>query len=108
MEQITQKFVLARMEELEIRLRDNAEYWQQVKVANEAGKSFETACNNDKGVLKAYGEYEERLSEANCTYSEEAYKLGFEDGVLIGMEKKPDGRKSVFVFGGYDCNGFCL
>lgn len=77
MDQITQEFVLARMEELEVRIRKNEEYWQQVRVANEAGKRFETACNNDKGVLKAYGEYEERLSEANCTYSEEAYKLEF-------------------------------
>ena len=99
MNQVEQKFVLAKMEELEARLRKNEEYWQQVRVANEAGKRFETACNKDKGVLKAYGEYEERLSEANCTYSEEAYKLGFEDGILIGIEKELDGRKCVLSLG---------
>lgn len=46
-------------------------------------------------VWKAYCQYEEELSKTNCIYSEEAYKLGFEDGVLIGLEKEPDGRKSV-------------
>jgi len=92
--QVEQKFVLARMEELESRIRKNEEYWQQVRAANEAGKRFEAACNKDQEILKAYGKYEERLSEANCIYSEEAYKLGYEDGILIGMEKKPDGRKS--------------
>lgn len=95
MEQITQKFVLSRMEELEVRIRKNEEYWQQVRVANESGKRFEATCNKDKEILKAYGEYEEELSKTNCIYSEEAYKLGFEDGILIGMEKEPDGRKSV-------------
>ncbi len=95
MNQVEKEFVLARMEELETRIRKNEEYWRQAKIANEAGKRFEEACNKDKEILKAYGEYEERLSEANCVHSEEAYTLGFEDGILIGMEKKPDGRKSV-------------
>lgn len=95
MNQIEQKFILARMEALEAKLRNNEEYWQQVKIANQAGKRFEDACDRGEGVLKAYGEYEEKLSEANCIYSEEAYRLGFEDGILIGMEKKLDGRKSV-------------
>ena len=95
MDQVEQKFVLARMEELEARIRNNEEYWQQVRVANEAGKKFDAACNKDAEILKAYREYEEELSKTNCIYSEEAYKLGFEDGILIGMEKKPDGRKSV-------------
>ena len=35
------------------------------------------------------------MSKTNCIYSEEAYKLGFEDGIPIGMEKGADGRKSV-------------
>ncbi|MCM1233299.1 MAG: hypothetical protein NC489_24540 [Ruminococcus flavefaciens] len=95
MEQVEDKFIMARMEELENRLRNNAEYWRQVKVANEAGKQFEDACDKDKEILKAYRKYEEELSKTNCIYSEEAYKLGFEDGILIGMEKEPDGRKSV-------------
>lgn len=48
-----------------------------------------------KNVWKAYYAYEDELSKTNCIYSEEAYKLGFEDGILIGIEKEPDGRKSV-------------
>lgn len=95
MDQIAQEFVLARMEELEVRLRNNQEYWQQAKIANQAGKIFEDACDRGKGVMKAYSEYEDELSKTNCLYSEEAYKLGFEDGLMIGMEKEPDGRKSV-------------
>lgn len=95
MNDIEKEFVLARMEALEVRLRDNEEYWQQVKVSNQAGKKFEEACDKETGVLKAYGKFEEELSKTNCIYSEEAYKLGFEDGILIGMEKEPDGRKSV-------------
>lgn len=95
MNQIEQEFVLARMEELEVRLQNNEEYWQQVRIANQAGKRFEDACNRGKGVMKAYSEYEDELSKTNCLYSEEAYKLGFEDGLMIGMEKEPDGRKSV-------------
>lgn len=95
MDQITHEFVLIRMEELEVRLRDNAEYWQQAKIANQAGKKFEDACNRGEGVLKAYCEYEEELSKTNCIYCEEAYKLGFQDGILIGMEKELDGRKSI-------------
>ncbi|HBI61384.1 MAG TPA: hypothetical protein DDY31_09260 [Lachnospiraceae bacterium] len=95
MDQIAQEFVLARMEELEVRLRNDEEYWKQAKIANQAGKKFEDACDKGEGILKAYGEYEEELSKTNCIYSEEAYKLGFEDGISIGMEKEPDGRKSV-------------
>lgn len=95
MDQIEQEFLMARMEELEIRIRKNEEYWRQVRVANEAGKQFEDACDKDKEILKAYGKYEEELSKNNCIYSEGAYKLGFEDGILIGMEKEADGRKSV-------------
>lgn len=95
MDHVTQQFVLSRMEELEVRLRDNEEYWQQVKISNQAGKIFEDACNRGEGALKAYCDYEDELSKTNCIYSEEAYKLGFEDGIMIGVEKKPDGRKSV-------------
>lgn len=95
MDQIAQEFVLARMEELEVRIRKNEEYWKQAKIANQAGKRFEDACNRGEGVLKAYCDYEDELSKTNCIYSEEAYKLGFEDGIMIGVEKKPDGRKSV-------------
>lgn len=95
MNQVEKEFVLARMEELEARIRKNEEYWQQAKIANKAGKKFEEACNRGEGVLKAYDKYEEELSKTNCLYSEEAYKLGFEDGILMGMEKEPDGRKSV-------------
>ena len=92
---VEKEFVLARMEELEARIRKNEEYWQQAKISNQAGKRFEEAVKIGEGVLKAYCEYEDELSKTNCIYSEEAYKLGFEDGILIGMEKKPDGRKSV-------------
>ena len=95
MDQVEQKFIMARMEELENRLRNNTEYWQQVRTANEAGKKFEEACHKDAEILKAYGKYEEELSKTNCIYSEESYKLGLEDGILIGMEKEADGRKSV-------------
>lgn len=95
MNNIEKEFVLARMEALESKLRNNEEYWKQVKISNEAGKSFEEACNKGEGVLKAYCDYEDELSKTNCIYSEEAYMLGFDDGILIGMEKEPDGRKSV-------------
>lgn len=95
MDQLTQKFVLARMEELETRLRNNEEYWRQARISNQAGKRFEDACNRGEGALKAYCDYEDELSKTNCIYSEEAYRLGFDDGILIGMEKEPDGRKSV-------------
>lgn len=40
MNQVEQKFVLARMEALESKLRSNEEYWQQVKISNEAGKNL--------------------------------------------------------------------
>lgn len=95
MNHVEKEFVLARMEALEAKLRNNEEYWQQVKVSNQAGKKFEEACDKGEGVLKAYCDYEDELSKTNCIYSEEAYKLGFDDGILIGMEKEADGRKSV-------------
>ena len=95
MNQVEQKFVLVRLEELEKRIHNNDEFWQQAKVSNEAGKKFENAVKKGGDVWKAYCQYEEELSKTNCIYSEEAYKLGFEDGVLIGLEKEPDGRKSV-------------
>lgn len=95
MNQVEQKFVLVRMEELEKRIHNNDEFWQQAKVSNEAGKKFENAVKKGGDVWKAYCQYEEELSKTNCIYSEEAYKLGFEDGVLVGLEKEPDGRKSV-------------
>lgn len=43
MNQVEQKFVLVRLEELEKRIHNNDEFWQQAKVSNEAGKKFENA-----------------------------------------------------------------
>lgn len=93
---IEKEFVLARMEALDSRLRNDEEYCQQAKLSNQVGKRFQDACNKGVGVWKAYCDYEEELSKTNCIYSEESYKLGFEDASgLMGMEKEPDGRKSV-------------
>lgn len=97
MNQVEKEFVLARMEELDHQIRNHTEYRQQAKIANESGKRFRDACNKGEGVWKAYCEYEEELSKSNCIYSEAAYRLGFGDGILIGMEKEPDGRKSVLT-----------
>lgn len=92
---IMKEFVLTRMEALESKLQKNEDYWQQVQISCMAGKKFETAVKRGEGIWEAYIDYEEEKSKANCLYSEAAYMQGFEDGILIGVEKQPDGRKSV-------------
>lgn len=95
MNHIMEEFVLTRMEALESKIQNNEDYWRQVQISCVAGKKFETAVKKGEGIWEAYIGYEEEKSKANCLYSESAYMQGFEDGILIGMEKQPDGRKSV-------------
>jgi len=79
---ISEEFFAARTgEALEARLRDSGTFRQQMKSLHEASK----ASSKDSGMLKKgwklYDRLEDEWTKYNILYGEEAYRLGFQDGV---------------------------
>lgn len=94
--QVFKEFVLARLgEELEKRLHENREFLEQTKLLREAGNAFKSGCGMGKEGWKLYDDLEEEYTKYNCLYSEEAYKLGFEDAVEVAAEHQLKTKKSV-------------
>lgn len=94
--QIFKEFILARLgEELEKRLHENGEFQQQTQRLKETGNAFKSGCGMGQEGWKLYDEFEEEFSKYNCLYSEEAYKLGFEDAIEVAAEHQLKTKKSV-------------
>lgn len=98
MNHIMKGFVLSRMEAVDERIRNDDRYCQQKKILHEAGKRFRDACGIESEVWQRYCEYEEKLSTANCLYSETAYCLGFEEGLQMAAEQQVKAKKSTLNF----------
>lgn len=95
MKQLTEEFISARMETLEEVLRADTEFQQQTKVLHGASHAFKNGCGMTSEGWKLYDEFEEQFTKYNCLYSEEAYRLGFEDAIQVAAEHQLKMKKSV-------------
>lgn len=96
MDFISEEFFAARTGEvLEARLRDSGTFRQQMESLHEASKAF----SKDSGMLKKgwelYDRLEDEWTKYNILYGEEAYRLGFQDGVRLASEKEIRAKGSV-------------
>lgn len=96
MDFISEEFFAARTgEALEAMLRDSGTFRQQMKSLHEASKAF----SKDSGMLKKgwklYDRLEDEWTKYNILYGEEAYRLGFQDGVRLASEKEIRAKGSV-------------
>lgn len=96
MDFISEEFFAARTGEvLEARLRDSGTFRQQMESLHEASKAF----SKDSGMLKKgwelYDSLEDEWTKYNILYGEEAYRLGFQDGVRLASEKEIRAKGSV-------------
>jgi hypothetical protein len=86
---VTDEFILARTGEvLEARLRGSEKFQQQVKALHEASKAFLKGSGTSKRCWKLYDILEDEWTKYNILYGEEAYRLGFEDGVQVASERQ--------------------
>lgn len=93
---IKKEFIMARLETLESRLRDNVEFQQQKKISHDAGIKFREACRMESEIWEKYCEYETELMKTNCIiYGEEAYRMGIDDALQMAAEQQIKTRKSV-------------
>lgn len=99
MDSISKKFLAARTgEALEARLRNSDTFRQQMKSLHEASKAFSKDSGMSKKDWKLYDRLEDEWTKYNILYGEEAYRLGFEDGVQIASEKEIRVKGSVLCF----------
>lgn len=99
MDFISEEFFAARTgEALEERLRDSGTFRQQMKSLHEASKAF----SKDSGMLKKgwklYDRLEDEWTKCNILYGEQAYRLGFQDGVQTASEREIRAKGSVLSF----------
>lgn len=99
MDFISEKFIAARTgEALEARLRDSDTFRRQMKSLHETSKAFSKDSGMSKKSWKLYDRLEDEWTKYNILYGEEAYRLGFEDGVQIASEREIRAKGSVLSF----------
>ena len=99
MDSISKEFLAARTgEALEARLRDSDTFREQMKCLREASKAFSKDSGLSKKDWKLYDALENEWTKYNIQYGEEAYRLGFEDGVQIASEREIRAKGSVLSF----------
>lgn len=82
-------------EPLEKELKKRTDFQQRQIEWRDAAHKFGGMVKMTKKQWLAFDNIEEMFLKYNCICIETAYKLGYADGILVGMEQMPDGRKSV-------------
>lgn len=83
------EFIFARTgEPLEDRLRKSERFQQQMKFLHKESKAFVADSDLSEKDWKLYDKLEDEWTKYNSVYGEEAYRLGFEDGVQLAAEHK--------------------
>ena len=92
------EIVKARIgEALEEELKKNTNFMQKQTEWCNATKSFDDMVSMTQEQWLALQQVEDAFIEYTATYGEAAYRKGFSDGILIGMEQEADGSKSVLA-----------
>lgn len=82
-------------EPLDEELRKRTDFCQKQKEWRDAIHNFNDMVKMTKEQWLAFDDIESIFLKYNTVCIETAYQLGYADGILIGMEQMPDGRKSV-------------
>lgn len=82
---------------LDEELKKRMDYFQSQNQWREAEKKFNAMVKMSKKQRHAFDDIEDAFLEYNAICIDAAYKQGYKDGILIGMEQMPDGRKSVLT-----------
>lgn len=85
-------------ETLEVELRKNADFLLKQQEWREAIKKFDDMISTSSEQWLSLQSVEDIFLEYNSSYGEVAYRLGYSDGVMIGVEQELDGKKSVLSF----------
>jgi len=85
-------------ETLEAELRKNTDFLQKQKEWRDAIKKLNDMVSMSHEQFLSLQSVEDVFLEYNSAYGEVAYRMGYSDGVMVGMEQEPDGTKSVLTF----------
>lgn len=84
-------------EPLEARLRENVAYMEaQKELSIILRKHWEVPPRTKKQRVRKSDKIWDSIGRYNYSYGEAAYRLGYEDGVRVGMEQKAAGKRSMF------------
>lgn len=84
-------------EPLEEKLKKDADFLKRQREWRDAIHKFDKMVSMTHEQWLALEHVEDIFLEYNISYGEAAYKMGYSDGIEIGMEQTPDGRKSVLT-----------
>jgi len=96
MNKLSDKLVEIRMgDPLEKRLKENRRFMQRQKeLADILRENWEIPQTKKQRVKKS-DKIWDSIGRYNYSYGETAYRLGYEDGVWVGMEQKVSGKRSL-------------
>lgn len=96
MKNLLKELTLVRTgEPLDEELYKRSEFCQNQQQWKDSTNKFNQMVKMTKEQREAFNDIEDAFMEYNIICIETVYKLGYNDGILVGMEQKPDGRKSV-------------
>lgn len=98
MENLTEELLKIRMgEPLEDRLRKDPAYVKEQKeLSIILCEHWEIPPRTKKQRVRKSDKIWDSIGRYNYSYGTAAYRLGYEDGVRVGMEKKAAGKRSMF------------
>lgn len=98
MEKLSDELVEIRMgEPLETMLQKDHKYMRRQKeLAGVLRECWEIRPRTKKQRVRKSDKIWDSIGRYNYSYGEAAYRLGYEDGVRVGMEKKAAGKRSMF------------
>lgn len=89
MDYINDELISARTgDPLEARLRKSEKFQHRMKFLHKASQAFAKDTSISKKDWKLYDRLEDEWSKYDAAYGEEAYRLGFEDGVQLAAERE--------------------
>lgn len=84
-------------EALEEEMKKNALVLRKQEEWRSAVKRFEDMVSMTHEQSIALQQAKDTFIEYNAYYREAVYRMGYSDGILVGMEQQSDGRKSVLA-----------
>lgn len=98
MERLSDELVRNRMgEPLETMLQKDHKHMQKQKELSNVLYKYWNKCPRTKRQrVREDNKIWDSIGRYNYSYGEAAYRLGYEDGVRVGMEKKAAGKRSMF------------
>lgn len=98
MERLSDELVGNRMgDPLETILQKDHKHMQKQKeLSNLLRKYWKKPLRTKRQWVREENKIWDSIGRYNYSYGETAYRLGYEDGVRVGMEKKAAGKRSMF------------